>query len=144
MYIKNRKATFDYEILEKLEVGIKLIGNEVKSIRKGNVNLTDAFVTIRNNQMIVSNLHISPNESGNIWNSDPVRDRVLLAHKAEMKKLARNVQIKGLTIVPLDIHLSKGKFKLTIALAKGKNKADKRHSLKEKAVARDLARDMKG
>lgn len=143
MIIKNRKASHDYYFEETLEVGIQLKGTEIKSVTQGQVNLKDGFVRIINGELILSNVHISPYDKGNIWNIEPVRDRKLLAHKREIKKWAKKVQLDGYTIIPVDIHFTNGKAKMLIALAKGKKNYDKRQSLKDKTQKREIQKEFK-
>lgn len=140
---QNRKARHDYQILETFEAGIVLQGTEIKSIRQGRINLKDGFVSIRNGEAYLKNIHISPYEQGNIFNHDPVRDRKLLLHKKEIQKLEREVKQNRLTIVPLKVYIVRGRAKVLIGLAQGKNKYDKRHSLKEQQMKRDIDRALK-
>lgn len=139
----NKKAYHDYFILEKYEAGIELKGTEIKSIRKGSCNLKDAFVKIKDGEAYIENMHIAPYEQGNIFNHDPRRLRKLLLHKKEIKKLFKSIQQEGLTIIPTQLYLNKSKAKLEIALAQGKKLYDKRQSLKEKAMQRDIEKAIK-
>lgn len=140
---QNRKARHDYEILETFEAGIVLQGTEIKSIRKGKISLQDGYISIRKGEAWLKNVHISPYEQGNIFNHDPVKDRKLLLHKNEIRKLAEEMKLKRLTIVPLKLYLVRGRAKVLIGLARGKNRIDKRHSLKEKQMKRDIDRALK-
>lgn len=140
---QNRKATHDYFILERFEAGISLAGTEVKSIRMGKVNLKDSYAQVTRGELFVYNMHISPYEKGNIFNKDPLRDRKLLMHKKEIAKLYGQTTVKGLTLVPLSLYLKNGKVKMELGLAQGKKLYDKRDSLKEKAVKRDLEQRFK-
>ncbi|WP_124058048.1 SsrA-binding protein SmpB [Vaginisenegalia massiliensis] len=139
----NRKASHDYEIIDTIETGLVLTGTEIKSIRRGKINLKDGFVSIRQGQAWLKNVHVSPYEQGNIFNHDPLRDRKLLLHKQEINKLAQEVKLNSMTLVPLKVYLVRGRAKLLIGLAKGKNKYDKRHALKEKQIKREVSRSLK-
>ncbi len=139
----NKKARFNYEIIEKIEAGISLKGTEVKSIRNKNVSIGESYAQIRDNEVFLYNLHISPYEQGNRENHDPIRTRKLLLHKHEIKKLVSKIQQKGLSLVPLSIYLRKGKIKVELAIGRGKRLVDKRESLKKKAVEREIARVVK-
>ncbi len=139
----NRKAFHDYFIEEKFEAGLVLVGTEIKSIRKGSVQFKDAYIEIRGNEAFIIGMHIAPYEFGNQFNHDETRDRKLLLHKLEIKKISKNVQQKGYTVVPLAIYLKDGKAKMEIALAKGKANYDKRQSLKEKDAKREIEKAMK-
>lgn len=139
----NRKAFHDYFIEEKFEAGLVLVGTEIKSIRKGSVQFKDAYIEIRGNEAFIVGMHIAPYEFGNQFNHDETRDRKLLLHKLEIRKLNKSVQQKGYTVVPLAIYLKDGKAKMEIALAKGKANYDKRQSLKEKDAKREIEKAMK-
>ncbi len=139
----NRKARFNYEILEKIEAGISLKGTEVKSVRNKNVSIEESYAQIRNDEVFLYNLHISPYEQGNRENHDPIRVRKLLLHRHEIKKLIAKIQQKGLSLVPLSIYTRKGIIKVELAVARGKRLVDKRESLKKKAVEREIARIVK-
>lgn len=140
----NRKAYHDYEILETFEAGIELTGTEVRSLRENNCQLTDTFALIRDGEAWLLNLHISPYSNGSIFNADPDRKRKLLLHKKQIRYLAQKTQEKGLALVPLDIHFNdNGMVKVDIALARGKKLYDKRNSMKERDVKRDIERAMK-
>ncbi len=136
--IENRKARHDYHIEEVFEAGIELQGTEVKSLRAGKANLKDSFATIRNGEVFVHNMHISPYEQGNRFNHEPTRVRRLLLHKHEINKLIGATQQKGLTLVPLKIYFKNGRAKIALALAKGKKLYDKRDDM----AARDAKREM--
>lgn len=140
---KNRKARFNYEILETYEVGIELKGTEVKSVRASKVNLTEGFISIDNGEAFLKQVHISPYEQGNIFNVDPVRVRKLLLHKREIKKLIGETAQKGFTLVPLSMYLKNGKVKLSLGLARGKNTHDKRQDMAKKDAQRNIERAMK-
>ncbi len=140
----NRKALHDYEVLETFEAGIELTGTEVRSLRENNCQLTDTFALIRDGQAWLLNLHISPYSNGNIFNADPDRKRKLLLHKKQIRYLAQKTQEKGLALVPLKIRFNnKGLVKVDIALARGKKLYDKRNSMKERDVKRDIERAIK-
>lgn len=139
--IKNRKASFEYEFLEKYLAGLVLKGTEIKSIREGRANLTEAYCTFYGEELYVQNMHISPYEEGNILNHEPLRKRKLLLNKRELGKLKTKLEEKGLTIVPLRLFITnRGFAKMEIALAKGKKLHDKRESIKEKDIKREMSR----
>ena len=140
---KNRKARFNYEILETYEAGIELKGTEVKSVRASKVNLTEGFISIDNGEAFLKQVHISPYEQGNIFNVDPVRVRKLLLHKREIKKLIGETAQKGFTLVPLSMYLKNGKVKLSLGLARVKNTHDKRQDMAKKDAQRNIERAMK-
>lgn len=140
----NRQARYQYEILETYEAGVELLGTEVKSIRQGKVNLRDGYALVRNAEVWLYNVHVSPHETTNkVYNHDPRRTRKLLLHRQEIRKLIGQVEQKGLTLIPLKIYLKRGKVKVNIALARGKKLHDKRESLKRKEDKRDIERAMK-
>ena len=136
---QNRKAHFNYFLSDFIECGIALRGTEIKSLRKHACSIGDAYVVIRNGEAELVNMHINPYEQGNIFNHDPLRTRKLLLHKKEIKWLDAQVSRGGYTIVPTKVYFKKGKAKVEIALAKGKHDYDKRQSIKE----RDIGREMK-
>ncbi len=140
---ENRKARHDYFILEGFEAGIELVGTEVKSIRAGKANLKDSYAEVRNGEVFIRNMHISPYEQGNIFNKDPLRDRKLLLHKSEILKLLAYTAQQGYTIVPLSLYLKNGMVKVHVAVAQGKKDYDKRDTMLEKAAKRDIDRQMK-
>lgn len=139
----NKKARHEYFLFDTLEAGLALQGTEIKSIRKGNVNLKDSFIDIHNLEAFIKNMHIAIYEFGNRFNHEEKRDRKLLLHKDEILKLQQKVQVKGFTIIPTKLYFSKGKVKLEIALAKGKDLHDKRDSLKEQDAKREIEKAMK-
>jgi SsrA-binding protein len=140
----NRQARFQFEILETYEAGIELVGTEVKSIRAGKVNLRDGFARIRNGEVMLMNVHISPHQSTNqVFNHDPRRTRKLLLHRQEIRKLIGKVEQKGLTLVPLKMYLKRGWVKVDLGLARGKKLYDKRDDLKQRQDKRDMERAMK-
>ena len=135
--IKNKKAYFDYTILEEIEAGISLVGTEIKSIRKGSVDLKDSFITIKNNEVFILNMYIAKYEEGNIFNHDERRTRKLLLHKKEIKKLKEKVSVEGLTLIPLKLYFKKNYVKVLVGLCKGKKLYDKRASIKERDLKRE-------
>lgn len=139
----NRKARHDYELYDRYEAGLELKGTEIKSIRRGKVQLKDSYISFYNNEAYIKGMHISPYEFGNIFNHDETRDRKLLLHKKEIRKLYQDTRIKGYTVVPVGLYLSKGLAKLEIALAKGKNLHDKRESQKAKDAKREIEKALK-
>lgn len=139
----NRKARHDYELYDRYEAGLELKGTEIKSIRRGKVQLKDSYISFYNNEAYIKGMHISPYEFGNIFNHDETRDRKLLLHKKEIRKLYQDTRIKGYTVVPVRLYLSKGLAKLEIALAKGKNLHDKRESQKAKDAKREIEKALK-
>lgn len=140
---ENRKARHDYFIEETIEAGLVLVGTEVKSIRNGRVNLKDCYGEVRNGEIFIRGMHISPYEQGNIFNVDPLRDRKLLLHKEQIGRLAGLVSKEGLTLVPLSLYLKEGKVKVALGVCKGKKNYDKRDSLLEKAHNREMQRAIK-
>jgi len=134
----NRQAYHDYFIEDKFEAGIELAGTEVKSIRQGNVNLKDAFAIVKDGEMMVHGMHISPYEKGNIFNKDPLRPRKLLMHKREILRLHAKVKQDGYALVPLSVYFKGPRVKVELGLAKGKKLYDKRDA----AAARDAKREM--
>ena len=140
---ENRKARHEYHFLELYEAGIALTGTEVKSLRCGKGNLVDSYAEIRNGEMWLLNMHISPYDMGNRFNHEPKRDRRLLLHKQEIVKLYARVREKGLTLIPTKVYFSRGRVKVEIALAQGKKLYDKREDLVARAVKRDTERILK-
>jgi SsrA-binding protein len=140
---KNKKARHEYFIEDTYETGIVLSGTEVKSIRAGKINLKESYVNIKDGEVFVYGMHISPYEQGNIYNKDPLRVRKLLMHKNEIRKLIGLTKQKGLTLVPLSIYFSGNKLKMELALARGKKLHDKRQSIAEKDAKRNIERNMK-
>ncbi|GAB2691460.1 SsrA-binding protein [Mucilaginibacter koreensis] len=144
VYIKNKKAYFEYHVLDKYTAGIKLLGTEIKSIREGKANINDAFCTFIDEILYVRNLHIAEYSHGSFYNHEAKRDRALLLQKKELKKLKTRTQEKGLTIIPLAIFISdRGFAKLEIGLAQGKKAFDKRETMKERDVKVEMDRAMK-
>ena len=142
MEILNRKARYDYEILEKYEAGIVLTGNEIKSIRKGSCNLKDSYVLVKNGEVFVLNMHISNYDKG-VSNLDETRTRKLLLNRNEINKLQGIVEIKGYTIIPVRLYLKGNIAKLEIAVAKGKHTYDKKEAIKKRDTERETARALK-
>ena len=132
---ENRKARHDYFVEETMEAGIELVGTEVKSIRGGKCNLKDCYADVRNGEIFILNMHISPYEQGNIFNVDPLRERKLLLHKEQIGRLAG--------LVSLSLYLKNGRVKVALGICKGKKNYDKRESMLEKAAKRDIERQMK-
>lgn len=141
IHIVNKKATFEFEILERFTAGIMLTGTEIKSVRQGKVNMSDAFCSFTAGELYVRNMHISEYELGTVYNHEPKRPRKLLLRKQELKKLNTKVKEKGFTIIPLKMYFSDtGYAKIEIGLARGKKLYDKRESLKEKDTKREMNR----
>ena len=140
---QNKKAFHEYFVEDKYECGIVLVGTEVKSIRAGRVNLKDSYVKIKRGEAFVIGMHISPYEKGNIFNRDPFRERKLLLHKAELRRLARASQEQGFSIIPLSMYLKDGLVKMEIATAKGKKLYDKRESLAKRDAEREMERKLR-
>ncbi|MDX1624249.1 MAG: SsrA-binding protein SmpB [Gemmatimonadota bacterium] len=139
---RNRKARHDYEILETVEAGIVLKGAEVKSVREGKVNLRDGFATIEDGEAWLHNVHISPYDPANRWNVDPTRTRKLLLHKGEIDSLYGKAIEKGRTLVPLDVHFRNGVAKVTLAVARGKKRHDKREAIRRREAEREIEREL--
>ena len=139
----NRKAFHDYFIEEKFEAGIELAGTEVKSIRQGNANLKDSFCAVKDGEMFLYGMHISPYEKGNIFNKDPRRTRKLLLHKSEIRKLLTASQVEGYSLIPLQLYLKDGLVKLELAVAKGKKLYDKRSDIAGRDAKREMERRLK-
>ncbi|MCI8671817.1 MAG: SsrA-binding protein SmpB [Bacilli bacterium] len=135
--VKNKKAYFDYTIINELEAGIVLSGTEIKSIRNGSIDLKDSFITIKQNEAYIINMYIAKYEEGNIFNHDERRTRKLLLHKKEILKIKENIKLEGLTIIPLKLYFKKNKVKILIGICKGKKLYDKRAALKEKDLKRE-------
>ena len=139
----NRKAFHDYFVLERYEAGIELFGTEVKSIRAGTLNLKDSYCTIKNGELFVRGMHISPYEKGNIFNRDPDRVRRLLMHKKEILKLNARVMQEGVALVPLSVYFKDSRVKVELGLCKGKKLYDKRESDAKRQAERDMDRHIK-
>ncbi len=137
---RNKRARHDYHIMETWEAGIVLTGTEVKSLRDGKANLTDAYALVNGAELFLLNLHISPYAMGNQFNHEPTRTRKLLLHKKEIRKLIGSVERQGLTLIPLDLYFKRGIAKLTLALGKGKKLHDKRDTERKRDDEREMAR----
>lgn len=140
---QNKKARHDYFIEQTLEAGIVLSGTEVKSIRQGRVNLKDCYAVVKDGEVILNGMHISPYEQGNIFNKDPLRDRKLLLHRYEINKLIGYIQQKGMSLVPLKVYFKRGKVKVELGVAKGKKLYDKREDIAQRDAKREIDRNMK-
>ena len=143
MEIVNRQASHNYFITDTIETGIVLTGTEIKSIRNGKCNIKDSYAIIKNNEVYLLNTHISPYEQGNIFNHEETRTRKLLLHKKEILKLNNKVTLEGYTLIPLKIYFKNGLAKVALGVCKGKHTYDKKESLKEKDIARELAKENK-
>lgn len=139
----NRKASFNYFVEERMECGIELAGTEVKSIKIGKCSFADSYGKIENEELWLVGFHVTPYAFGNIFNKDPDRQRKLLAHKTEIKRLKRKVSEKGFTLVPLRVYIKKGMVKVEIGLCKGKKNVDKREVIKERDLKREVAREFR-
>ncbi len=140
---QNKKAYHDYFIEETYECGISLAGTEVKSIRAGQLNLKDSFASVQSGEVMLIGMHISPYEKGNIFNKDPLRERKLLMHKAEIRRLIGKVREDGYSLIPTKVYLKGSKVKVELALAKGKKLYDKRSAIAEKDAKRRIDRKIK-
>jgi len=141
---ENRKARHDYFVEESFEAGIVLLGSEVKSCRAGRVNLRDGYAQVKDGEIFLYNVHISPYEQANRFNHEPLRPRKLLLHKSEIRRLFGLVREKGFTLVPLQMYFKKGKAKVQLALARGKKAYDKRDDIAARDVKREMARALRG
>ena len=140
---KNRKARFNYTIEESLECGIVLEGTEVKSFRSGNISFPDAFAEIRNGEVWLMGLHVTPYVYSSIFNHDPDRPKKLLLHREEIKRLIRKVDEKGFTLIPLEFYLKNGIIKVELGICRGKKVFDKRADIRDRDVKRDLQREIR-
>ena len=140
---QNRKARHDYFIEECFEAGLELKGTEVKSIRMGKCNLKDSYAQVVGGEMLVYGMHISPYEKGSYFNTDPMRPKRLLMHKAEIRRCQQQVMQQGLALIPLSVYLKEGRMKLELALCKGKKLYDKRDDLARRDAKRDMERAMR-
>jgi SsrA-binding protein len=136
MEIINRQARFNYFIEEEIECGISLVGTEVKSIRSGSANINDSYARIKNNEIYLINMFISKYKDGNIFNHEETRERKLLLHKSEIKKISKQVELNGYTLVPLKIYFVRGKVKVLLGVCKGKKLYDKRETIKKRDLER--------
>jgi SsrA-binding protein len=141
---KNKKAYYNYEILESFEAGISLVGSEVKSIREGRISLKESYAEIKAGEIFLVNCHVSPYAAANIFNHDPLRERKLLLHQREIKRLTGKVVEKGLTLIPTKVLINdRGKIKIEISLAKGKRTYQKKEAIKERDRQRELRAELK-
>lgn len=140
---QNKKARFNYTIEDSIECGIVLEGTEVKSFRSGNISFPDAFAEIRNGEIWVRNLHVAEYSFSSIFNHDPDRPKKLLLHRDQIKRLARRVEEKGCTLIPLDFYLKNGRIKVTLGVCRGKKQYDKRADIRDRDVRRDLQREFR-
>ncbi len=139
---RNPKATHDYHILETWEAGVVLTGTEVKSLRNGKASIKEAYARVRNGEVFLEGMNITPYEQGNRYNHDPVRSRKLLLHRREIEKLIGAVEQKGLSLIPLELYFKGGRAKVAVALARGKKLHDKRETLTRRTAEREPARDV--
>lgn len=137
MEILNRKARFNYFIIDEMEAGIELKGTEIKSIRKGSVSLDDAYARIKRGEIFLTNMYVAKYEEGNIFNHDERRERKLLLHKSEIRKLDKEIELNHYTLIPLKIYFKKGKAKILLGLCKGKKLFDKRETIKKRDLDRE-------
>lgn len=140
---ENRKARFDYFIEETYECGVVLEGTEVKSVKNGNISFPDSFAEIQNNEIWLKNFHISEYVYSSIFNHNPDRPKKLLLHREEIKKITRKVEEKGYTLIPLDVYLKNGRVKVTLGVCKGKKLYDKRDTIKQRDLDRDMSREFR-
>jgi SsrA-binding protein len=141
---ENRKARYDYNIEEKYEAGLSLLGSEVKSIREGKANLRDSFARMKGSELFLENVHIAPYSHGGAFNHEPLRERKVLMHREEIRRLQGKINEKGYTLVPLRLYLNeRGKIKVELGLARGKAKADRRRDIMDREARRDMERMMK-
>jgi SsrA-binding protein len=140
----NKKAYFNYEFVESMEAGIALLGSEVKSVREGRISLKDSFAEVKNGEVFVLHMNISPYEQANIFNHEPLREKKLLLHRQEIKRLIGKIREKGYTLIPTKVILNdRGKVKVEIALAKGKRTYEKRRAIKERDLEREVRAELK-
>ena len=137
---RNPKATYDYHILESWETGIVLTGTEVKALRSGKASIKEAYARVKNGEVFLEGMNITPYEQGNSYNHDPVRARKLLLHRREIEKLVGAVEQQGLTLIPLELYFKNGRAKVALALGKGKKQHDKREAIKRRIQEREVAR----
>ncbi len=140
---QNKKARFDYFVEEKYECGIELEGTEVKSVKNGNLSFPDSFAEIIDSEVWMRNFHISEYKFSSVFNHDPDRKKKLLLHKEEIKRLQRKIDEKGFTLIPLDVYLKKGRVKITLGVCKGKKQFDKRETIKQRDLDREMSRDFR-
>ena len=143
MEIINRKAKFDYFVEEEYEAGIALTGTEIKSVRNGHCNIKDSYGIVRNEEVFLLNMYIGQYKEGNIFNHNETRTRKLLLHKKEIKKIAQMVETQGLTLVPLKLYFKENKLKVLLGVCRGKKTYDKRETMKERDIQRDVQKNLK-
>ena len=143
MEILNRKARFNYDVIDTIECGIVLKGTEIKSIRAGKANIKDSYGIVKNNEAYILNMHISPYENGGVFNHEETRTRKLLLHKNEILKLKNKLELEGFTLIPLKIYFVNGKAKIELGLCKGKKLYDKREDVKKRDIEREIAKKYK-
>lgn len=143
MEIYNRKARHDYFIEDTYEAGIELTGTEIKSIRAGNCNIKDSYAIIRNKEVFLINMFVSPYKEGNIFNHQETRTRKLLFHKKEINKLEEKIEQQGLTLIPIKLYFKNNKLKVELAVCRGKNNYDKRETIKERDIKRSIEKQIK-
>ena len=143
MEILNRKASHDYFVEEVYEAGIVLTGTEIKSIRNGNCNIKDCYALIKNNEVYLLNMYVGQYKEGNIFNHSETRSRKLLLHKKEIKQLDEAIKLKGLTLVPLKLYFKNNKLKVSLGVCRGKKDYDKRESIKQRDIKREVAKSLK-
>lgn len=143
MEIINRKAKFDYFVEEEYEAGIVLTGTEIKSVRNGHCNIKDCYGIVKNNEIFLLNMFIGQYKEGNIFNHSETRSRKLLLHKKEIKKIADLIELKGLTLVPLKLYFKDNKLKVLLGVCRGKKTFDKRETMKERDIKREVTKNLK-
>ena len=143
MEIINRRASFDYFIEEEYEAGIVLTGTEIKSVRNGHCNIKDSYGIVRNHEVYLINMYIGQYKEGNLFNHNETRSRKLLLHKKEIKKMEQAIELQGLTLVPLKLYFKDNKLKVLLGICRGKKTYDKRESLKEKDIQRDVQKNLR-
>ena len=143
MEIVNKRARFNYFVIDEYEAGIVLTGTEIKSVRNGSCNIKDSYGIIRKGEVYLLNMFIGQYKEGNLFNHNETRDRKLLLHKKEIKKISKDIDIQGLTIVPLKVYFKDNKLKVLIGVCRGKKTFDKRETIKERDIKRDVERNLK-
>lgn len=143
MEIVNKRARFNYFVIDEYEAGIVLTGTEIKSVRNGSCNIKDSYGIIRKGEVYLLNMFIGQYKEGNLFNHNETRDRKLLLHKKEIKKISKDIDVQGLTIVPLKVYFKDSKLKVLIGVCRGKKTFDKRETIKERDIKRDVERNLK-
>ena len=143
MEIINKSARFNYFVIDEYEAGIVLTGTEIKSVRNGSCNIKDSYGIIRKGEVYLLNMFIGQYKEGNLFNHNETRDRKLLLHKKEIKKISKDIEVQGLTIVPLKVYFKENKLKVLIGVCRGKKTFDKRETIKERDIKRDVERNLK-